>query len=443
MLMVDPEPSAEIVVAAANAEQASVCFNIARDMINGDPDLAAVCKTFRRGLVYKDAVLSVVSSRQEAIHGRNISCLLFDDVSLQPTRELHDALITSTASRLQPLTIYATTAGTGRTSLAWQLHDYATQVRDGAIDDPAWLVVTFGATAKDDWADPKVWRKAHPGIGVSIAEEFIQQEFRRAEQTPGFIASFRRLYLNVWGQERVRWLDMERWDRCGTMPIDPKALRGRECVAGLDLSTTTDLSALVLVFADEDGGYTVLPYAFCPAETIEQRHRRDRVDYPTWRAKGYLIATEGNTIDHAVIRNKILQLAKLYQIREVAYDRWNSSMLVSQLINDGITLRADCPDQRGHERAGARTGARSRRSHAAPRRQPNLALVRQQCGGTGRCVRRHPAQQEPEQRAHRRPGGLADGDFPASGGREGPATRVTARLDAALKSILAPVASSQ
>jgi phage terminase large subunit-like protein len=336
MLMVDPEPSAEIVIAAANAEQASVCFNIARDMINGDPDLAAVCKTFRRGLVYKDAVLSVVSSRQEAIHGRNISCLLFDDVSLQPTRELHDALITSTASRLQPLTIYATTAGTGRTSLAWQLHDYAVRVRDGLVDDPSWLVLTFGASVKDDWADPKVWRKAHPGIGVSIAEEFIQQEFRRAEQTPGFIASFRRLYLNVWGEQRVRWLDMERWDRSGSKPIDPVALIGRECVAGLDLSTTTDLSALVLVFADDDSGYTVLPYAFCPAETIEQRHRRDRVDYPTWRATGCLIATEGNTIDHAVIRAKILELARLYRIREIAYDRWNSSMLISQLVADGI-----------------------------------------------------------------------------------------------------------
>jgi phage terminase large subunit-like protein len=336
MLMVDPEPGAEIVIAAANAEHANVCFNIARDMINGDPDLEAVCKVHRRGIAYKDAYLHVVSSRHETIHGRNISCLLFDDVYLQTGRDLHDALITSMAARSQPLTLYVTSAGRERSSLAWELHEYAAKVKAGLVDDPAWLVSIFGANAEDDWTNPEVWRKSHPGIGVSVSEEFIRQECRRAQQTPGFIGSFRQLYLNVWAQESSRWLDMEKWDRCGDSPVDPAGLAGRECRAGLDLSTTTDLSALVLVFRDEDGGYTLLPFAFCPADRILERQRRDRVDYGTWRERRLLIATEGNTVDHEAIRRKIHELARTYRIRELAYDRWNSSMLINQLVNDGL-----------------------------------------------------------------------------------------------------------
>jgi phage terminase large subunit-like protein len=321
MLVVDPEPGAEIVIAAANAENASVCFNIARDMVERDADLSAVCKVYRRGLVYKDARMHVLSGRQETIHGQNVSCLLFDDVALQPTRELHDSLIASMAARAQPLTLYATSAGWQRSSFAWELHDYAAQVKAGTIDDPTWLVSSFGAAGDDDWTDPAVWRRAHPGIGVSISEEFIEQQCRRAQQTPGFIGSFRQNYLNIWGQEQARWLDMERWDRCGVTPVDPAALAGRECRAGLDLSSTTDLTALVLVFRDDDDGYTVLPYAFCPGEMIEERQRRDRVDYVAWRDQGHLIATEGNTVDHASIRQKVLELARRYHIRELAYDR--------------------------------------------------------------------------------------------------------------------------
>jgi len=336
MLMVDPEPAAEIVIAAANSEHACICFNIARDMMRRDPDLAEVCRSYQRSLLYKDARLRVVSSRHASILGQNISCLIFDDVYLQTGRDLHDALITSIGARAQPLTIYATGAGWERSSLAWELHDYAMKVHSGAIDDPDWLVTSHGASSSEDWTDPVVWRRAHPGIGVTIPEEFFAAECRRAQRTPGFINTFRRLYLNVWGDERSRWLDMDKWDACGETSVDGDALLGRECYAGLDLSTTTDLSALVLAFPDADGGYTLLPFAFCPSEAMHERQRRDRVDYLSWRDQGQLIATEGNSIDHAAIRTKVVELSCLYRIRELAYDRWNASMLITQLQHDGL-----------------------------------------------------------------------------------------------------------
>lgn len=337
LLIVDPEPGAEIVVASGTVDQASVTFDIARRMVETDPDLSEVCKVVRRAIRYKDAIFRLVSSRFDTTQGTNVSGLILDDVQTQTSRDLHDLLVAGTAARQQPLVIYLAAAGSDRHSLAWQLHEYAQKVANGTIDDPTWLVNIFAASEDDDWRDPEVWQRVHPGLDLTIPRSFLEQEAHRARQTPGFVNAFRRLYLNVWTEGSSRWLDMKKWDACGPATIDPRRLRGRACRAGLDLSTTTDLSALVLVFLDDDGGYTLLPFAFCPNDTIRERSRRDKVDYVLWRDQDYLIATEGNTIDHAAIRRKILELADLYDIEEIAFDRWNASMLISQLIEDGLT----------------------------------------------------------------------------------------------------------
>lgn len=181
MLMCDPERGAEIVVAAGDADQAGICFAIARQMVEADLDLSAVCKLYRRSIVYKDGYFQVISAKHETKHGANISCLILDEVHVQPTRDLHDTLITSMGARRQPLVLYITTAGYDRASLCWELHDYACKVRDGIVDDPSWLVRIFAADPEADWTDAAVWRKAHPGLGVSVAETFLAQECERAK----------------------------------------------------------------------------------------------------------------------------------------------------------------------------------------------------------------------------------------------------------------------
>jgi phage terminase large subunit-like protein len=337
MLLIDPEPAAEIVVAAGDSKQASILFDIARGMVLGDRDLSAVCKAYRRSIVYKDSYFQILSSNQETKCGANLSCLLFEEVQVQPSRDLHDTLITCMAARNQPLTVYIATAGWDRNSLAWELHDYAIKVRDGVIDDDTWLVIIYGAGRDDDWTNPRIWVRAHPGLGCTVAVATLERECHRAIATPGFLNSFRRHYLNIWLDNGSNWLDMAKWDACATSSVNPAALLGRECWVGLDLSTTTDLTALVAVFPEEDGGYSVLPFAFCPSERILERSRRDRVDYLVWRDQGHILATEGNVVDHAAIRHRILELADDYCIRELVFDRWNSSMLISQLMDDGVT----------------------------------------------------------------------------------------------------------
>ena len=132
---------------------------------------------------------------------------------------------------------------------------------------------------------------------------------------------------------------MDKWDAC-SFPVDPEHLRGRSCYAGLDLSSTQDLTALVLVFppTDDEEKYSILPFCWVPEDTIDLRSRKDHVNYDLWKRQGYLLSTEGNVVDYDYIEQFILQLREDYDIREIAYDRWNASQLVQHLTDEGINM---------------------------------------------------------------------------------------------------------
>jgi phage terminase large subunit-like protein len=172
---------------------------------------------------------------------------------------------------------------------------------------------------------------------VTIFESFLQAECRRAQAIPSFVPLFCRRYLNVWLTNQARWIDIEAWDRCARPPAEIEAVHGRSCIVGLDLSTTNDLSAVVAVFPDSETGYTILPFAFCPNEAIATRSRRDRVDYAKWRDEGAIITSAGNIVDQNQILQKILEIKDEYSLVELAYDRWNASMLVSCLRANRLT----------------------------------------------------------------------------------------------------------
>jgi phage terminase large subunit-like protein len=159
----------------------------------------------------------------------------------------------------------------------------------------------------------------------------------KAKETPAAQNAFRRLHLCEWTQQEERWLDIEAWNACA-FPVDPDALRGRRCLAGLDLSSTTDLTALVLYFPRDDGPAEVLLFFFMPADNVVQRVRSDRVPFDTWARQGYLQLTEGNIVDYAAIREKVHEVAEAYRVAEIAYDRWNATGLITQLEGDGLTM---------------------------------------------------------------------------------------------------------
>ena len=350
----DREPGAQVFSAAADREQASIIFDLARSMVEASPQLRERAEVFKKSLYvpFLGAVYRPISADARTKHGFNAHGVVVDELHAQPNRNLVDVLKTSTGARRQPLEVYITTAGYDRNSICWEMHEYAQKVRAGIVRDDAFLAVIYAATEADNWRKTSTWKKANPGYGVTIKAEYLRAECRRAQQVPGYENTFKRLHLNIWTEQASRWLPMERWEACiqalhEAARIAPErsalmlALAGRECFGGLDLASTSDLNAFVLDFPIPDlvpGGHIWLPFFWMPEENVELRLRRDRVDYRVWIREGFIKATQGNVADYDVIRADINELGKLFPIREIAYDRWNATQLTTQLGADGFTM---------------------------------------------------------------------------------------------------------
>lgn len=343
LLFADKEPGAEIYSAAADRDQAAICFHAAAQMVRQSPGLSKRCKIIDS---QKRIVVPTIGSFYRAIsadahtkHGFNAHGVIADELHAWPDRELWDVLATSMGAREQPLMLAITTAGYDRHSICWEQHEYARKVADGIVDDPTFLPVLFAADEEDDWTSEATWRKANPSLGETIGLDFLRQECRKAQEIPAYENTFRRLYLNQWTRQESRYIPMHRWDECDA-PVDPDALIGRRCYGGLDLASTTDVAAFVLVFPpEEDGGaYQVLPFFWVPEEGMLERSRRDRVPYDLWVRAGLIEATPGNVIDYGAILATIDRLAIKYDIAEIAFDRWGATRIVQDLEDRGMTV---------------------------------------------------------------------------------------------------------
>ncbi len=350
LLIADGEQGGEVYSAASTREQASIIHRMAGGMVHRSSHLSARCNvvnsTRRITCPATDSFYRAVPAEAATLMGENPSGVVFDEVHVQKNRELWDAFQTAIGSRSQPLTAALTTAGHDRNSICWEQHNYAEKVRDGITNDPSFLPILYFAELDKDWTDPKVWAKANPNLGVSVFLEHLEEQCQVAIETPGKENSFRQLHLNQWTEQEKRWLSMERWDAChdSDEPVPFAAveerLAGRGCFAGLDLASTTDVAALVLAFPEDDGGISLLPYFYIPADRARQREKRDRVPYTVWARQGFLTMTDGATIDYDVIRRDINELHKRFNIREIAADRWNATQIINQLGQDGFEVVA-------------------------------------------------------------------------------------------------------
>lgn len=343
LLYTDREPGAEVYSAAADRDQAAIVFDTAKQMVLASPELSAISEIYRRSIVVPGtgSTYQVLSADVKGKHGKNASGVIFDELHAQPTRDLWDVLNTSTGARRQPVTVAITTAGYDRETIGFEIHDYACKVRDGIIPDDTFLPVLYGAKEDEDWRDPKVWWSVNPGLGVSVKPEYLEQEARKAVETPAYQNTFRRLHLNQWTSQNTRWIDLAAWDACNA-PVDTEALRGRHATAGLDLSSTTDLSAFVLLFppTEEGGAYDVVAWFWMPEDNVQKRSRKDRVPYDVWVREGFIEATPGNVVDYDRIRARINEIGETYYVHEMALDRWNATQIATQLQQDGIQVVA-------------------------------------------------------------------------------------------------------
>jgi phage terminase large subunit-like protein len=342
LLVADDEPGAEVVSAAANREQARVVFDVARRMVEASPALSAMAQVYRHEIVIPStgSRYKVVSRDAPVQHGMNLSGCVIDELHAHRDGELYRVLTSSMGSRRQPLTFIITTAGTDEHSIAAEVHRYAEKVRDGVIEDPTFLPVIYAAPEDADPWDERVWRACNPALrsGFRSLDE-MRTAARQAKEVPAREASFRQLYLNQWGTAAAaRWLPLAAWDACAhcAQPGGSAPTRSRRAFVGLDLSTTVDLSALIVLLPAADGGYDVRAEFWCPADHIAERGRRDRVPYPLWAQQGYLHATPGNIVDYTFIAKRLHALMAELDVAEVGVDPWNARGFIAQLQADGI-----------------------------------------------------------------------------------------------------------
>lgn len=333
----DGEPGAQIYSSAGEREQAALVFRHASGMIARNPKLAKhsrVYRTFKSIEVGTSTIYKALSADADTKHGLNAHLVINDELHVQPNRDLIDTLETATASRTQPLIIHITTAGFNKNSICFEKYDYACKVRDGIIDNPYFLPVIYEAGEDDDWTDEETWKKANPNLGVSVEIDYLRQACKEAQEIPAKENTFKRLHLNIWTEQDVRWLSKEVWDDCG-VAFTEDDLVGQECYGGLDLSSTTDLSSFSLYFPETGHALT---YPFAPQENAKRRSDRDRVPYLEWAKTGNLTLTPGDVIDYEHIRVLINRLAEKFDLKSIAIDRWNSVQITTQLTDDGFKV---------------------------------------------------------------------------------------------------------
>lgn len=391
LLVADDEPGAEVYTAATKRDQARIIHSEAIRMVKSSPALREEIGVFKDNLhvIATNSKFEPLGADDDTTDGLNIHGGLIDELHAHKTRGMVDVLDTATGARRQPLIAEITTAGWNRQTICWEHHEYSRQVLEATIEDDSWFAIIYSLDKDDDWKDPKVWPKANPNYGVSVKIDDMKTKAERARKTPAEQNTFKRLKLNIWTEQSERWMDMDEWDACtGDLAFDDpfylKRLLGRKCYPGLDLANTTDIAALVLVFPadveppeaseDESGDiidfeevapgewsalaamkwpdkkpdewpremiqvFDVLPFFFVPEATVIARSEKSGVRYDVWVDQGLIVATEGNVIDYGAITVKFSEeLAKMFDIQEVAYDRWGATQLIQDLQDGGLEV---------------------------------------------------------------------------------------------------------
>ena len=336
----DGEERAEVYGCAADRQQASIVFEVAADMVRMCPALNKRVKILasQKRIIYQptNSFYQVLSAEAYSKHGFNIHGVVFDELHTQPNRKLFDVMTKGSGdARMQPLYFLITTAGTDTNSICYETHQKAKDILEGRKIDPTFYPVIYGADEGDDWTDPKVWKKANPSLDITVGMDKVKAACESAKQNPGEENSFRQLRLNQWVKQAVRWMPMEKWDQCA-FAVNEEELEGRVCYGGLDLSSTTDITAFVLVFPplDEEDKFQLLPYFWIPEETLDLRVRRDHVPYDVWERQGFLQTTEGNVVHYGYIEKFIERLGERFNIREIAFDRWGARFNIREIAFD-------------------------------------------------------------------------------------------------------------
>jgi len=347
-------------VFARDEAQARAVFDPMCDMVANSDELRKNVTTFKKSLWIQriKAAFSLLAGKPEGKHGRGPQVIVGDEMHEWASRDLANTLRQGTGTRLQPIELYASTAGPKSAEVGHELWEESLAIYEGRIDDPTTLVVIFAAGPEDEWTDEEVWKKANPSLGLSPTVAFLRRELAFARGNPRAEAQFRCFHLNQWIDAIVRWLNLEAWDACAPDREGWKKfaeeLTGRECLVSFDCSSTQDVTALIALFPPVEPGERIklLCEFWVPEDTLAERVKRDRVSYDVWAKMGALTPTPGNCVDQDFVKQRLLEWLGRYKVLRIGRDPWNSIKLVTDLQKDGVDPGLFVDLRQGHQTLG-------------------------------------------------------------------------------------------
>ncbi|MGZ5532860.1 MAG: terminase TerL endonuclease subunit, partial [Methylomonas sp.] len=222
----------------------------------------------------------------------------------------------------------------------WNYHDYGIKVASGALNDDSFFSYVCALDeGEDPFLDESCWPKTNPSLGVTIQLQYLREQVIQAKGMPSKESIVRRLNFSQWVGADSPWISSDVWFGCQDS-YDASMLQGRRCWGGLDLSSTTDLTSLVLTFepTEDDPFWRLLPFFWVPAEGLLKKGERDGVDYLTWVREGWLEATPGPAIDKAYIIHRLGDISNQFDLQRIAYDRWRIKDLRTMAENEGLQI---------------------------------------------------------------------------------------------------------
>jgi len=332
------EKRGQVYSAASDRPQAAIVYEELKAIIQETPwmDARCNCQDFYKKITdsVTGSVYVAMSSDARKAHGLSPSFIVADEIAQWKGRALWDNLTSGTGARKEPLTVAIGTQAADDENLMSELIDYGLQIQTGEVEDPTFHLTFYAAPEEADPWHGDTWKLCNPALGDFRSLEEMTVAAGQAQRIPAREAVFRNLYLNQRIDANPRFIAPADWKACGG-PVDPVDLYGRPCWGGLDLSSTTDLTALVLFFP-EDGG-AVLPYFWMPGDNLSDREDRDRVPYRTWTKQG-LELTPGRAIDKGFIVRRLATIAADFDLQGLGFDRWRIADLQKLLEIEGIDL---------------------------------------------------------------------------------------------------------
>ena len=358
---------AEAYVFGRNEDQGRVPFGKMQDIIREADGLMEDARGNERISLHDKSIFlrettslcQLLTGAPDGKHGRSPTVIVGDEIHEWKTRELADTLRQGTGARLQPIELYASTAGRKQNRTGYEWFEESIAIMRDDIDDPTTLVIFFGIDDEDDWTDENVWRKANPSLGLTPTLDYLRTEFRKAKGRPAQEAIFQCYHLNRWVDHLSGWIPRAKWAACTQDATSWKRLwsehKGRKGYLACDVSSTRDITVLVVVFPPDETceKWVIIPLFWVPADTLDERAEQDkRVDWKKWVADGVLRTTPGDAVDQSFVQEAIEEACGQFDIVAFGFDPWNARKLAGDLQRDGMSVDLQVEMRQGHQTLG-------------------------------------------------------------------------------------------